>query len=55
MPAIALQIASIALPFAKDIIVAWMQASGKTEVTLAELQTKSPDEILKEMGIDLNG
>jgi len=53
MPPIAIAILNVALPFAKDIIVAWMQASGRTSVTLAELQTKSPDDILREMGINL--
>ena len=46
-------IAAIAIPFAREIIVMWMEAQGKTEITLADLKTISPDEILAQMGIDL--
>jgi len=47
-------IAAIAIPFAQEIILAWMKAQGKTSITVAELETISPDEILQQMGIKLH-
>ena len=46
-------IAALAIPFAKEIIIAWMEMQGKTSVTIDDLKTLSPDDILAEMGIDL--
>ena len=47
------QIAAIAIPFAIEVVTAWMKASGKNSVTIDDLKTISPDEILKQLGIDL--
>jgi hypothetical protein len=49
----AAQIVSIALPFALDVMKWYMTTTGKTSITLAELQTKSPDDLLKEVGVVL--
>ena len=46
-------ILAIALPFAKDLIAWWMETSGKTSITLADLKAKSPDELLAEVGVVL--
>jgi hypothetical protein len=47
-------IAAIAVPFAREIIVAWMEASGKTSITIDDLKTLSPDELLAGLGIKLD-
>lgn len=49
----AAQILMIAIPAAKELILLWMEMSGKESITKEDLKTKSPDDILKEMGIDL--
>ena len=46
-------ILSVALPFARDLVAWWMETSGKTEITLADLKAKTPDELLAEVGVVL--
>lgn len=46
------QIVLLALTLSKELIVAYMQMVGKTTITLEELKTKSPKDILAEMGIN---
>lgn len=47
------QILAIAIPFAKDVIVWYMEMTGKTEISLADLKAKTPDELLAEVGVVL--
>lgn len=46
-------ILAVLLPFAKDVVVWYMTMAGKTEITLADLKAKTPDELLKEVGVVL--
>jgi hypothetical protein len=49
----AMQILAIAIPFAKEVLVWYLETTGKTEISLAELKAKSPDELLAEVGVVL--
>jgi hypothetical protein len=49
----AAQILGIAIPFARDVVKWYMETTGKTSITLAELKAKSPDELLAEVGVVL--
>jgi hypothetical protein len=49
----AARILAIAIPFAKDVIVWYMEMTGRTEITLADLKAKTPDELLAEVGVVL--
>jgi hypothetical protein len=46
-------ILAIAIPFALDVVKWYMETTGKTTITLAELKAKSPDELLAEVGVVL--
>lgn len=39
------------ISLAKEVVLAWMDMQGKTEITKDDLVTKTPDAILAEMGI----
>jgi len=54
MGALPLQILAIALPFARDIWVAYMKANSLESVSLKDLETLSPADLLKQMGIDVD-
>jgi hypothetical protein len=47
------KILAIAIPFALDVVKWYMETSGKTEITLADLKAKTPDELLAEVGVVL--
>ena len=49
----AASILAIAIPFARDVIAWYMETTGKTEITLADLKAKTPDELLAEVGVVL--
>jgi len=46
-------IIGIVVPFIKDAVIWYMEMSGKTEITLADLKAKTPDELLAEVGVVL--
>ncbi len=46
------QIVLLALGLSKELIVAYMEMMGKTSISIEDLKTKSPKDLLKEMGID---
>lgn len=49
----ALAIIPIIVPFIKDAVVWYLEMTGKTEITLADLKAKTPDELLAEVGVVL--
>jgi len=50
----AASILAIAIPFARDVIVWYLETSGKTSISLDDLKAKSPDELLAEVGVVLS-
>lgn len=44
-------IIGIALPLLKQAVLAYMEITGKTTLTKADLEAQSPDDILADMGI----
>jgi hypothetical protein len=49
----ATQLLAIAIPFAMDVVKWYLETSGKTEITLADLKAKTPEELLAEVGVVL--
>lgn len=46
-------ILGIAIPFAREVMLWYMDVTGKKEITLDDLKAKSPDELLAEVGVVL--